>query len=267
MRNHILWQLLGLTVWGLLAAYVVEAAVDLQHSDVQPLPGNRVLLGTVEEVRGEQARIDTGEGTPRYVPMGVRTTKKLPAVKTGDWVEITVNEQNLLVDVHLLGESSYHHVVEGRLIQPLVTGHHWAVLRTTEGKEESYFIRPVARSKVASIPVGVDAAFLIDEMNRIVDVTFVGMEAARHAAELWQKKTPLKNAFDRIPGVILTTSQKDGVAIRSEEGVEQSYQVRSFARMRLEKISTGDAVVLLVDDEGKVMDVAIPPRSSGRQQQ
>ena len=77
-------------------------------TDAQLLSGDRVLLGTVEEVRSDQARINTGEGQPRFVPMNVRKDKGLPDLKKGDQVEITVNDQNLLVDVHKVGESSHH---------------------------------------------------------------------------------------------------------------------------------------------------------------
>ncbi|MGQ0667365.1 MAG: hypothetical protein ACT4O4_10040 [Nitrospiraceae bacterium] len=192
--------------------------------------------------------------------------KELPALKKGDRVEVTLNDQNLLVDVHLVGESSYHRVVDGQLAQPLVTGHDRAILRTASGNEESHFIRPVARSKVASIPVGADAVFLIDELDKIVDVTFGSQEAVHHAAELWEKKTPLKGNFDRIAGVIFTPLGNDRIAIRSEEGKEQPYEVRPFAQLRLSKLSRGEAVVLLVDEEGKVTDSAIPPRPSERDQ-
>lgn len=262
MRQTILWQLALLAVWGIAAASAADAAFASEKDHHQLLPGDRVLIGTVVEVRSEQARIDTGEGASRFIPMGVRMAKELPALKKGDRVEITLNDQNLLVDVHLVGESSYHRVVEGQLTQPLVTGHDRAVLRTSRGKEESHFIRPVARSKMASIPVGVDAVFLIDELDRIVDVTFGSKEAVHRAAELWEKKTPLKGNFDRITGVILKPLGNDWIAIRSEDGEEQPYEVRTLAQPRLAKLSKGDAVVLLVDDEGKVTDVAIPPRSS-----
>jgi hypothetical protein len=100
-----------------------------------------MLIGTVVEVRSDQARIDTGEELPRFVPIEVREAKGLPDLKIGDGVEITVNDQNLLVDVHLIGETSHHRVVEGQLIQSLVTRPDRAVLRTTGGKEESHAIR------------------------------------------------------------------------------------------------------------------------------
>lgn len=262
MRHNILWQLAMLALWGMSAASVGDAASGPEQAHPQLLHGDRILIGTVEEVRGAQARIDTGEGQPRFVPMGVREAKELPALKKGDRVEITVNDQNLLVDVHLIGEASYHRIVEGQLTQPLVTGHDRAVLRTAQGKEESHFIRPVARSKVASIPVDVDAVFLIDEIDRIVDVTFGSKEAVHRAAELWKKKTPLKSNFDRIIGVVLAPLENNRIAIRTEGGIEQPYEVRPLAQRRLATLSKGDAVVLLVDDENKVTDVAIPPRSS-----
>src|SRR5690349_12465836 len=135
------WQFIAATVWLLSAPSVGATASMTEQVSHQLLIGDRILIGTVQEVRGAQARIDTGEGQPRFVPMGVREAKGLPDLKRGDRVEITLNDQNLLVDVHLIGEASYHRVVEGQLIQPLVTGHVSAVFRTTQGKEESHFIR------------------------------------------------------------------------------------------------------------------------------
>lgn len=259
MRQQLIWRL-AVLVLAIGFSAVGETAVG---SEVYPqlLPGDRILIGTVVEVRGGQARIDTGEVQPRFVPLGVREAKGLPDLKTGDGVEITVNDQNLLVDVHLIGETSHHRVVEGQLIQSLVTGHDRAVLRTTQGDEESHSIRPVARSKMASVPVGAVAVFLIDESNRIVDVTFGNMQAVRRAAELWDKKTPLKGNFARIVGTILKPLENDLIAIRTEDGEDQPYEVRSLAQLRLVKLSYGDAVILLVDEDGKVTDVAIPPKA------
>lgn len=249
MRRTILWLLAVLTVWWISAASLGDAASGPEEAHPQLLSGDRILIGTVEEVRSEQARIDIGDRAPRFIPMGVRKVKELPALKKGDRIEITVNDQNLLVDVHLLGESSYHRVVHGQLAGPLVTGHDRAVIRTTSGKEEFHLVRPVARSKVASIPVGADAVFLIDELNKIVDVTYGSKEAVHRAAELWQKKTPLKGNLSQIPGVILKPLDNNYVFIRTEDGKEQLYEVRSLAQPRLAKLSKGDAVVLLVDDD------------------
>jgi hypothetical protein len=264
VRPHMIWRLsvLMFAMAGFSPAFVSGAASGPDQVHPQLLPGDRILIGTVVEVRGGQARIDTGEVQARFVPLGVREAKGLPDLKAGDGVAITLNDQNLLVDVHLIGETSHHRVVEGQLVQSLVTGHDRAVLRTTEGKEESHSIRPVARSKMASVPVGAVVIFLIDESNRIVDVTFGSMDAVHRAAALWNKKTPLKGNFARVIGTIHKPLENDRIAIRTEEGEEQPYEVRSLAQLRLVKLSFGDAVILLVDEEGKVTDVAIPPKST-----
>jgi hypothetical protein len=259
VRGTSLWRLIVLSVWWLLAVSIAGAASEFEQTHPQLLPGDRVLLGTVEEVRIEQARIDTGELQPRFIPMGVRKAKRLPELTKGDRIEITVNDQNLLVDMHLTGESSHHYVVQSQLAEPLVTGHDKAVLRTAGGAEESHFICPVARSKVASIPVGADAVFLIDELDKIVDVTYGSMDAVHRAAELLQKKTPLKGNFNRVTGVIQTPLDNAKTAIRDEDGKARRYDVLPLVEQKLAPLDKGDAVILFVDDENKVIDVAVPP--------
>ena len=253
------WRLAVLTVWLISAVSGADAASEVTGTDPQLLSGDRVLLGTVEEVRSNQARINTGEVAPRYVPMNVRKDKGLPELKKGDLVEITINDQNLLVDVHKAGESSHHRVIQGQLAGPMETGHDKAVIRTQDGKEESHLVRPVARSKVASIPVGADVTFLIDELDKIVDVTMVTTESVHRAAELGQKKSPLKGNLNRIVGVVMKSLKNNTIVIRTEDGKEQAYEVRPLIQPRLATLSKGDAAVLLVDEENKVTDVAFMP--------
>lgn len=252
-------RLVVLSLWWLSMASFSGAATQSEPTHQQLLPGDRVLLGTVKEIRSDQAQIDTGELQPRFIPMEVRKAKGLPELKVGNRIELIVNEQNLLVDVHMIGESSHHSVVRGQLIEPLETGHDKAVLRTAAGKEESYLIRPVARSKVASVPVGVDAVFLIDELNKIVDVTFGSKEAVHRAAELWQKQSPLKGNLAQVSGRIVTPLKDNTIVIRTEDGKDHTYKVRPLIQTRVATLSKGDAAVLLVDDEHKVTDVAFTP--------
>jgi len=246
-------------VWFIGAVSVADAASEVAGTDPQLLSGDRVLLGTVEEIRSDQAKINTGEGQPRYIPMNVRKDKGLPELKIGDLVEITVNDQNLLVDVHKAGEASHHRVVRGQLAGPMPTGHDKAMIRTADGKEESHLIRPVAKSKVASIPVGADAIFLIDELDKIVDVTMGSVESVHRAAELGQQKSPLKSNLTQIVGVVLKPLADNAISIRTEDGEEHSYQVHPLIQARLATLSKGAAAVLLVDDENKVTDVAFVP--------
>ena len=259
MAQQALWRLVVLMVWFVGAVSVADAASDVAGTDPQLLSGDRVLLGTVEEIRSDQAKIDTGEEQSRYIPMNVRKDKGLPELKIGDLVEITVNDQNLLVDVHKAGEASHHRVVRGQLAGPMPTGHDKAVIRTTDGKEESHLIRPVAKSKVASIPVGADVIFLIDELDKIVDVTMGSVESVHRAAELGQQKSPLKGNLNRIVVVVLKPLADNAISIRTEDGKEHSYQVRPLIQPKLATLSKGDAAVILVDEENKVTDVAFMP--------
>lgn len=245
----------------LLTGCLIFSGVALAHEgkdtkDSESLSGERVISGTVEEVRGEQAKVNTGEVQPRYLPMNLREEKELPALKKGDRVEITVNDQNLIVDVHLEGEKSHHRTLHGVLAQPLVTGHEKAVIQSKEGQEESHKISSMAMSKVASIPVGVEAIFLIDEMDQIVDVTFENQKEADKAQHLGKKKSPLKGNFKKVSGILKQPLKDNMVSVQQDGKKEQQYEVRPLVQDKFEKISSGQEVILFVDDENKVTDLA-----------
>ena len=113
---------------------------------------------------------------------------------------------------------------------------------------------------MASIPVGADVIFLIDELDKIVDVTMGSVDSVRRAAELGQQKSPLKGNLSQVVGMILKPLKDDTIVIRTEDGNEQSYEVRPLIQPRLATLSKGDAAVLLVDEENKVADVAFVPK-------
>ena len=130
------------------------------------------------------------------------------------------------MDVHKAGESSHHRVIQGQLAEPLDTGHDKAVIRTKEGRKSLTWCEPVARSKVASIPVGADVTFLIDELDKIVDVTMGTTESIHRSAELGQQKSPLKGNLSQIAGVIVTPLKNNTIVIRTEDGKEHAYEAR-----------------------------------------
>ena len=241
----------------------VHAAPEEKHIDHEHLQGNRTFLGTVDEVRSDQARVNTGEGQPRFVPMNVRKDKGLPDLRIGDLVEITVNDQNLLVDVHKAGEASHHRIVRGQLAVALGTGHETAVIRTAEGKEESHGIRPVARSKVSSLPVGAEVTFLIDELDKIVDVTLGTTDKAGQAAAQGHKQSPIKGNLRQVSGVVTKPLEDKTIAIRTADGKEQSFQARPLILERLAKVNRGQSATLLIDDEHQVADVSFNHSEKG----
>jgi hypothetical protein len=248
-------SLLALALFSVPGTPVALAAEP--HGDHQELlTGENLLFGTVQEIRSNQARVKIGETQHRFLPMNVRKDKGLPALTKGDQVVITVNDQNLIVDIHLVGEASHHQIIRGELAQPLITGHDKAVIRTEEGNEEPHFVRPLARSKVASVPVGAKVTFLIDEMNSIADVTYDTQGAVEHAQQLVEKKSPLKASFSRVTGVISTPLNNNRITIHDQAGQEQSYEVRALVQPKLSTLAKGQKVVLFVDDENKVTDMS-----------
>jgi putative transposase len=184
-----------------------------------------MLQGTLEEVRDDQGRDDMGKGQSRFIPVGVRKDKGLLELKNEDPAEITVIDQNLPGDEHLPSEVRHHRVVVGQLAGPMETGHDNVVIRIADGNEVSYLVRPSARSKVASMPVGVDVIFLIDEFHKIVAIARGSVESAHRAAEVGRQKSPLKSNLQHPRTADLETG-KDlaGVDVCRRLGImEQPY--------------------------------------------
>ncbi len=238
---------------------ISQVATHSQMDPRSPFPGTREVIGVVEEMRSEQIKIDTGDLQPRYLAAKYREKKGLPPFKVGDQVVVTLNPQNQVVDAHLEGEEHNHKILRGRLAQSLTTGQEKAVIKVTEGGEESHMIKPLARAKVAGVPVGVDALFLIDEASQIADVTYANQAAAQKAAAASQDRSPLKNPFARTPGVLSSTLQDGSIGFTTESGREETYKVRPLVEPLLKGISKGSSVILMIDNEQMVTDVAIPP--------
>lgn len=244
----------------------VMAELQPSDSDTKAFPGQRQIKGTVEEIKGDQLQLNTGEVEPRFIPLKAAREKGLHEIKIGDVIELTVNDQNLLVDYHMVDESGQplghtkHQIVRGQIAQPLVIGHDKALIRTEDGKELNFMIRTQARSKMASTPVGVEAVFMVDETNRIVDVNFANKEATEQAGKRSEQKSSLKGAQQRVLGTVVKPLKENRITIRTRDGQEQFFEVRPLTLDTMAKLTKGEAVVLLVDGDNKVVDVAVPPQ-------
>jgi hypothetical protein len=248
---------------------VATAPQAYDNSDTSPavktsggISGNRTITGTVTEVTADQIKVNTGEVQPRFLPLGI-AQEKGQTVRKGDKLEILLNEQNLVVDFHpATGDESSHRIVMGQLSTPLTIGQDHAMIRTESGRVEGYEVRPLARSKVAAIPVGVLAVFLIDESNKIADATFGSREAVEQAQAQWQNKSPIKGAHQRVEGTVMRPLESNQITIRTEDGREQPFGVRDIARGKLSKVDEGQRVTLMVDNDNQVIDVAMEPHTS-----
>jgi hypothetical protein len=226
------------------------------------LPEHRVILGTVEAIVGEQIRVDTGELQPRFLSLKIAKDKGLPEIKPGDRLEITLNDNNAPVDYHHVGAAGHHKVVRGALATPLVIGQDRALIRTDTGKEVSYEVTALAKSKLAALPVNSEALFFLDENNKIADATFGSQEAVerRQSEHRTGEVTisPVKGAHVRIVGRVVKPLKMNRLSIKKDDGKEESYEVRQAAQEKLSQVQTGQLIILLVDEENKVIEVATP---------
>ena len=228
----------------------------------QLLQGNRAVLGKVEAVTSEQIKVNVGEVQPRFLPLSQAKEKNFPPIKSGDDLIIVLSGQNLIVDYHPLDyPSSSHKILRGEIAQNLPIGQDSVVIKGAGGKEESFEIRSQARSKIAAIPVGMAAVFLIDETGKVVDATFADLNASKQANQQPDLKSPIKGAHRQVDGTVVEPLTADRITIRTKEGSERPFEVRGVIHDKLSNLHKGESVILLVDKEDKVIDVAIPPQS------
>ncbi len=264
-----------MVVWGLSAAQSSLAdmgtpARDDKQASEQLAKGQRNVIGSVLAIVSDQIKVDVGEVQPRFLPLKPAKQKSFTPIQEGDDLIITLNEQNLIVDFHPVTDAetdtaAEHRIIRGEIAQALVTGQESVVIKS-RGKEQTFPIRSQARSKVAAIPIGVGAIFLIDETNQVSDVAIKNPDkgiGSQHEKQHQEAAlTPAKNPHERVNGTIVIPigDTHNQITVRTAGGVDQTYEVREFPQKKLATLKKGEQVVLLVDTEKKVIDVAIPPQ-------
>lgn len=204
----------------------------------------------------EVASGDTGEITPRHLNLN-RAREKGFTLKEGQKIEIALNPQNLVVDYHPVGHAKFHQIIHGQLKHPLVVGQTWAIIRKKDGAVHPYPVRPLARSIVAAIPIGTDAIFFIDESDKIADAIIEEGALANRTDDEWAA-SPAKNVYSQTEGKIASIFPPDKLTIAMPNQGELQFSIWSFAQSTLEKTSLGDKIILLLDSEDKVVNIAKP---------
>jgi hypothetical protein len=100
---------------------------------------------------------------------------------------------------------------------------------------------------------------MVDETRQIVNVNFASKEAAEQAGQMPEQKSSLKGAQQRVLGTVVNPLEDNRVTIRTVDGQEQPFEVRPSMRKRMASLPKGEKVVLLIDGDNQVADVAVPP--------
>lgn len=182
---------------------LIMVSVSVCHSLLQPgathsgttpaneqvvmLPDDRLVHGTVQDVKSGQIQVNIGELMPVFLSVEAASEKGMPSLQPGDKLTIVVSSENEFIDFHLAGQPGWDRVLKGSLIQPVVGDQRWAVIRTTQGVNEPYEVAERARQKVLNIPVGVPAMYLLDKANIIIDATFGDERVLLETLLTWSK--------------------------------------------------------------------------------
>lgn len=149
------------------------------------LPDDRLVSGTVQDVKSGQIQVNIGELMPVFLSVGAASEKGMPSLQRGDKLMMVVSAENEYIDFHLASQPGWDRVLKGHLIQPVMGDQRWAVIRTMQGLHEPYEVAEGARQKVLNIPMGVPAVYLLNKANIIIDVTFGDERALLETLAAW----------------------------------------------------------------------------------
>ena len=161
-----------LRVAGFLIAAVISGAVLLGTAGSAVADemgkGNQAhkhFKGEVIEKGGELA-VKTKEGTT-YQLSENEARRQGRQFKAGDKVEVSVNENNAIVDVHLEGEKSLHKFVTGKLVH-VGKMNKEIKLKTAEGDQT--FPLLLQETKTKDLPEGTEVTVELNEAGTVIDL-------------------------------------------------------------------------------------------------
>ena len=253
---------LDMGLWG-----VIQAAADAQKTPEEQvitkatenqLPGDRLVTGRIVSIRGNQMEIDIGTVKSFYVPLRPASVKG-QTFEVGQPIIVTLNDHNAVVDYHHPNERSDHQVLRGKLTTPLTVGLDKAVIETPQGIK-TFMVADQAKGKLTAIPVGVEAFFLADESGQLVDAQLASAEAVRESGH--NNKARIKGAHEQVRATFKGTDGDRTLKI-AEQGKEREVPFRPPLE-KLDRLKPGQDVVLLMDDQGYVLEIATPEVTPAR---
>lgn len=152
------------------------------------LPGEQIVLGTVQQIKPDVIQVNVEHGEPLLLSSRAAAKKRIQSIQQGDKLKIVVSNQNQIIDFHKADDPGWDRALKGHLLQPLMGDHQWAVIQTENGVNETYEVGAEARHTVMNIPVGMPAVFLLDKDNILIDATFGNEGALLHTLARWSKK-------------------------------------------------------------------------------
>ena len=157
----------GFIIAAIVTGVVLLATASLAVADVKGKgdAAHKHFKGEVIEKGGELA-IKTQEGTT-YQLSENEARRQGRAFKAGDKVEVSVNENNAIVDVHLEGEKGEHKFVTGKLIH-VGKMNKEIKLQTAEGEQS--FPLLLQETKTKALAEGTEVTVELNEAGTVIDL-------------------------------------------------------------------------------------------------
>jgi hypothetical protein len=239
----------------------------ISEATLNHLPGNRMVTGRIKDIRGDQMEIDIGNLQPLYIPLKPAKLKG-QIFKPDDPIIVTLNDHNAIVDYHHPNEAFEHRIIRGRLITPLTVGLDKAVIDTEQGVK-TFMVAERAKGKLTAMPVGAEILFMTDETGHLVDAQLASAQAVQESAA--NNKARVKGAHNQVEAVFQGAEQPsasgpaggEGRLKILEKGQEREVPFRPPLK-KLDRLQAGQDVVLLMDDQGYVLEIATPEISPSR---
>lgn len=156
-------------IGGFVVAIVVSGAMLLATASLvsadEKGQGHKHFKGEIIESGGGLA-IKTKEGTT-YQLSENEARRQGRAFKAGDKVEVSVNENNAIVDVHLEGEKGDHKFVTGKLIH-VGKMNKEIKLQTAEGEQS--FPLLLQETKTKALAEGTEVTVELNEAGTVIDL-------------------------------------------------------------------------------------------------
>ncbi|MDR4482746.1 MAG: hypothetical protein R3B95_05815 [Nitrospirales bacterium] len=194
-RTWTLLTIISLLAFGAFALSSKPPSLALDKSAHQSqkargllLPGEQIILGTVQHIKSDVIQVNVGHLEPLFLSSRASAEKGIQSIQRGDKLKIVVSDQNQIVDFHKMDDPGWDRALKGHLLQSLMSDHQWAVIQTVKGTKETYKVDKEARHTVMNIPVKMPAVFLLNKDNILIDATFGNEGTLLHTLARWSKK-------------------------------------------------------------------------------
>lgn len=155
--------LIGAVVGGAVLLGTTSLAVAAEKGKGHE--AHKHFKGEVIEKAGALA-IKTEEGTT-YQLSENEARRQGREFKAGDKVEVSVNENNAIVDVHLQGEKAEHKFVTGKLIH---VGRMKKEIKLQTAEGEQSFPLLLQETKTKDLPEGTEVTVELNEAGTVIDL-------------------------------------------------------------------------------------------------